>query len=55
MEIYDSDDMKETLPLNFLSTCMFISVLGDNFMKYMEAFKPCLIVSLKNSEEYTVS
>lgn len=23
-------------------------------MKYMEAFKPCLIVSLKNSEEYSV-
>lgn len=33
---------------------MMISVLGDNFMKYMEAFKPCLIVSLKNSEEYSV-
>lgn len=37
-----------------LAVSTLVEVLGDNFMKYMEAFKPCLIVSLKNSEEYTV-
>ncbi|XP_034302242.1 importin subunit beta-1 isoform X3 [Magallana gigas] len=37
-----------------LAVSTLVEVLGDNFMKYMEAFKPCLIVSLKNSEEYSV-
>ena len=31
-----------------------ISVLGENFLKYMEAFKPFFTAGLKNYEEYQV-
>ena len=30
------------------------AVLGDNFLKYMEAFKPFLAIGLKNHEEHQV-
>lgn len=33
---------------------VLIEVLGDNFMKYMEAFKPYLAAGLKNHAEYQV-
>jgi hypothetical protein len=29
-------------------------VIGINFMKYMEAFKPMLTLALKNTDEYQV-
>merc|ERR1712168_1025276 len=37
-----------------LAVSTLIEVLGDNFMKYMEAFKPFLIQGLKNHEEHQV-
>ena len=39
--------------MNFVHV-VFI-VIGINFMKYMEAFKPMLTLALKNTEEYQVS
>jgi len=30
------------------------TVLGDNFLKYMDAFKPFLFLALKNHAEYQV-
>lgn len=30
------------------------SVLGSDFLKYMEAFKPFLVIGLKNYAEYQV-
>ena len=32
----------------------YIPVLGEGFLKYMEAFKPFLTIGLKNYEEYQV-
>lgn len=37
-----------------LAISTLVEVLGENFLNYMEAFKPYLGVSLKNFEEYTV-
>lgn len=37
-----------------LAVSTLVEVLGDNFMKYMEAFKPFLITGLKNHEEHQV-
>lgn len=37
-----------------LAISTLVEVLGENFLNYMEAFKPYLCVSLKNFEEYTV-
>ncbi|XP_033729110.1 importin subunit beta-1-like isoform X1 [Pecten maximus] len=37
-----------------LAVSTLIEVLGDYFINYMEAFKPFLLMSLKNFEEYTV-
>jgi len=34
--------------------CCCVAVLGDNFLKYMEAFKPFLAIGLKNHEEHQV-
>ena len=31
-----------------------VEVLGDGFAKYMEAFKPFLLIGLKNIAEYQV-
>ena len=31
-----------------------IAVLGEGFLKYMEAFKPFLVMGLKNHEEHQV-
>lgn len=38
-----------------LMFCYYFLVLGEGFLKYMEAFKPYLGVSLKNFAEHTVS
>lgn len=37
--------------LLFSHSCL---VIGSEFMKYMEAFKPILMMSLKNTAEYQV-
>ena len=37
-----------------LATSTLVEVLGSNFMKYMDAFKPFLGAALKNTEEYQV-
>jgi len=37
-----------------LAVSTLIEVLGDHFMKYMDAFKPFLIQGLKNHEEHQV-
>lgn len=41
-----------------LSTCLTLhvslAVLGSDFQKYMEAFKPFLAIGLKNYAEYQV-
>lgn len=37
-----------------LNNCICVSVLGDNFEKYLEAFKPYLLLGLKNYAEYQV-
>ena len=34
---------------------LVIVVIGIHFMKYMEAFKPMLILALRNTDEYQVS
>ena len=34
--------------------CCCVAVLGENFLKYMEAFKPFLAIGLKNHEEHQV-
>lgn len=38
-----------------LSILNFLSVLGDKFEKYLEAFKPYLLLGLKNYAEYQVN
>ncbi len=37
-----------------MAVSTLVEVLGDGFAKYMEAFKPFLIVGLKNVAEYQV-
>lgn len=37
-----------------MAVSTLVEVLGDNFAKYMEAFKPFLIVGLRNVAEYQV-
>jgi len=34
--------------------CADVVVLSENFLKYMEAFKPFFAAGLKNIEEYQV-
>ena len=36
------------------NNCVCVSVLGENFEKYLEAFKPYLLLGLKNYAEYQV-
>lgn len=45
------------LDVSRCSTLYFsvFSVLGSDFLKYMEAFKPFLVIGLKNYAEYQVS
>jgi importin subunit beta-1 len=38
-----------------MAVSTLVEVLGENFAKYMEAFKPFLIVGLKNVAEYQVT
>ena len=38
-----------------MAVSTLVEVLGENFAKYMEAFKPFLIVGLKNVAEYQVN
>jgi len=38
-----------------MAVSTLVEVLGDKFAKYMEAFKPFLIVGLRNVAEYQVS
>lgn len=35
--------------------CLCVAVLGSDFQKYMEAFKPFLAIGLKNYAEYQVA
>lgn len=44
-----TEQLKSTFPL-FLPS----PVLGSDFLKYMEAFKPFLVIGLKNYAEYQV-
>lgn len=37
-----------------MAVATLVEVLGENFMKYMELFKPFLFIGLKNHEEYQV-
>lgn len=37
-----------------MAVATLVEVLGENFMKYMESFKPFLFIGLKNHEEYQV-
>ena len=37
-----------------MAVSTLVEVLGDKFAKYMEAFKPFLIVGLRNVAEYQV-
>merc|ERR1712203_791754 len=37
-----------------MAVATLVEVLGDGFMKYMDAFKPFLLVGLKNVAEYQV-
>lgn len=38
-----------------LNAAVCVAVLGSDFQKYMEAFKPFLAIGLKNYAEYQVS
>ena len=38
----------------FVIIYIVVSVLGENFLKYMDAFKPFLLLALKNHAEYQV-
>ena len=40
--------------LCFIKYVVLVSVLGGDFQKYMEAFKPFLAIGLKNFAEYQV-
>ena len=37
-----------------MAVATLVEVLGDGFMKYMDAFKPFLLIGLKNVAEYQV-
>lgn len=37
-----------------MAVATLVEVLGEGFIKYMEAFKPFLCIGLKNHEEYQV-
>merc|ERR1712037_796635 len=37
-----------------MAVSTLVEVLGDGFIKYMEAFKPFLLIGLKNTAEYQV-
>jgi len=37
-----------------MAVATLVEVLGDGFIKYMEAFKPFLLIGLKNTAEYQV-
>lgn len=37
-----------------MAVSTLVEVLGENFLKYMEAFKPFLFIGLKNHQEYQV-
>ncbi len=38
-----------------MAVSTLVEVLGDGFSKYMDAFKPYLLVGLKNTAEYQVN
>ena len=38
-----------------MAVSTLVEVLGDGFLKYLEAFKPFLLIGLKNIAEYQVS
>jgi importin subunit beta-1 len=38
----------------FLAVSTLIDVLGENFLKYMDSFKPILYIGLRNFDEYQV-
>lgn len=38
-----------------MAVSTLVEVLGDGFLKYMDAFKPFLYLGLKNHQEYQVS
>lgn len=42
-------------PVVLIDGFFFFTVLGGEFLKYMEAFKPFLGIGLKNYAEYQVS
>ena len=37
-----------------MAVATLVEVLGDGFLKYMDAFKPYLLIGLRNTAEYTV-
>ena len=37
-----------------MAVSTLVEVLGDGFLKYLDAFKPYLIIGLKNIAEYQV-
>lgn len=38
-----------------MAVSTLVEVLGEGFLKYMDAFKPFLYIGLKNHQEYQVS
>lgn len=38
-----------------MAVSTLVEVLGEGFLKYMDAFKPFLYLGLKNHQEYQVS
>ena len=38
-----------------MAVATLVEVLGEGFMKYMDAFKPYLLIGLKNVAEYQVN
>lgn len=41
-------------PKHLIKSVFLVSVLGENFLKYIEAFKPFFFAGLRNFEEYQV-
>ena len=37
-----------------MAVATLVEVLGDGFIKYMDAFKPYLLIGLRNTAEYQV-
>ena len=37
-----------------MAVATLVEVLGDGFLKYMDAFKPYLLIGLRNTAEYQV-